>query len=356
MKRIFLSLIILSMALPYLHAQSCEQVSSARVTLTQRELTQAEKDESCGTTFKSKIVFYRVTPGALPGIFTVGYDPKTDKYTRVRFSKGNLQYLPASEEGDSVWRFAPNQYDYIGTNNQYANAARNHSVVTVNNIDTKADALWFDLFGFGTSGKTPYDGSHTSTHPLSTNTENGKYCGVSLTGTYKEYDWGVYNKIFMGGDQPGLWRTLTANQWSYLINTRVAPDGVSKLYCHGRIIVKNDPVTYVCGVFVFPDGFTDINNPDTPGSLLHITRGSCLYTANTFTLTQWEALEKVGVVFLPAAGYRDGTNLYNINGDGRYWSSTSSSFFQFYSGFISPSVAADQRLGRSVRLVQDFTK
>lgn len=348
------------MALPYLHAQSCEQVSSARVTLTQRELTQAEKAESCGTTFKSKIAFYRVTPGALPGIFTVEYDAKTDKYTRVRFSKGNLQYLPASEEGDSVWRFAEHQYDYIGANNQYAPAALNHSVVKINNIDTKTDTLWFDLFGWGTSGMIPHDPARPESHPLSTNTDYNKYTAVSMTGSYYGYDWGV-RKIFMGGDRDSLWRTLTKNQWNYLTFSRTATDGVSKLYCHGRIKIKDDSETYVNGLFIFPDGFIDIMDPDHPGKTLKTARGTQAYTTNTFTLTQWGALEKVGVVFLPAAGYRNGTIMSYVNGNGYYHASTTDGAhdafnLNFSSGGAQVNDANYKNYGYSVRLVQDFTK
>lgn len=364
------------MALPYLHAQSCEDVSTATVTLSQRELTQAEKDETCGTTFESEVAFYRVTPGALPGIFTVGDDAKTGiKY--VRFSKGNLQYLPTSAVGDSVWRFAPNQYDFIGdgttyggsantysAGNQYVEYARNHTTLKVNDVDTPADELWYDLFGWGTSGKAPYDATHTETHPLSTGTTYSKYCEKSFTGTYAEYDWGVYNKIVLGGDQSNLWRTLTNTEWNYLITTRRASDGITLLYGHGRIETASS--TYVNGLFIFPDGFIDIMDPDHPGKTLKTARGAQAWADNTITLSQWKALEKVGVVFLPASGNRNGIKINSVNSTGWYWSSTNGSYgygaynCTFSSGSIKPvddyRGAYYKHYGYSVRLVQDFTK
>ena len=34
------------------------------------------------------------------------------------------------------------------------------------------------------------------------------------------YDWGVYNKISNGGNQAGMWRTLTSSEWNHLISGR----------------------------------------------------------------------------------------------------------------------------------------
>ena len=34
------------------------------------------------------------------------------------------------------------------------------------------------------------------------------------------YDWGVYNAISNGRNTKGLWRTLTIEEWKYIINTR----------------------------------------------------------------------------------------------------------------------------------------
>lgn len=353
------------MALPYLHAQSCEDVSTATVTLSQRELTQAEKDETCGTTFESEVAFYRVTPGALPGIFTVGYTESTGKYTLVRFSKGNLQYLPASAEGDSVWRFAEHQYDYIGANNKHVNAARNHTIVKINDIDTPADNLWFDLFGYGTSGKAPLSATTPETHPLTACTDYMLYLSGSLTGSNSGYDWGVYNKIVMGGDQAGQWRTLTNAEWAYLINTRRASNHETLLYSNGRIKISNESEIYVNGLILFPDGFEDIQDPDHVGTTLVTARGVQAYTANSFSLTQWAALEKVGVVFLPAAGYRDGTTVSGVNANGFYWSSTGGGSYNVYAcrfntGMVNPSgfggSGGSKNRCSSVRLVQNFTK
>ena len=62
------------------------------------------------------VVFVEVTPpeqpeeddGMLPGAFSVA------AYTKVHFSKGNLQYQASTQK----WRFADNQYDLIGSTNR----------------------------------------------------------------------------------------------------------------------------------------------------------------------------------------------------------------------------------------------
>ena len=65
--------------------------------------------------------------GALPGIFTVG------EGKQIVFSQGNLQYRAS----DDTWRFAENQYDYIGEDNWDISAT---------------NSGWIDLFCWGTSG------------------------------------------------------------------------------------------------------------------------------------------------------------------------------------------------------------
>ena len=34
------------------------------------------------------------------------------------------------------------------------------------------------------------------------------------------YDWGVNNAISNGGNEAGLWRTLTIEEWKYLMESR----------------------------------------------------------------------------------------------------------------------------------------
>lgn len=66
--------------------------------------------------------------GAIDALYTVGPN-NSDK---VYFSQGNLQYQAST----NTWRFANNQYDYVGSANS--------------NISS-SNSGWIDLFGWATS-------------------------------------------------------------------------------------------------------------------------------------------------------------------------------------------------------------
>jgi hypothetical protein len=123
------------------------------------------------------------TEGGLPMRFTVS------EGSTVFFSQGNLRYQASTSE----WAFAPSQTSRVGEGN--SSIAFDYSG-------------WIDLFGWGTSG-------YNEIMPYTSNMNYTQYALVeNIAGT--NYDWGVYNKISNGGNQPGLWRTLTADEWLYL--------------------------------------------------------------------------------------------------------------------------------------------
>ncbi|MBR5436140.1 MAG: hypothetical protein IK120_04675 [Muribaculaceae bacterium] len=128
----------------------------------------------------------------IPGTIEFAFSVSADK--QIYFSQGNLQYQASTD----TWRFAEHQYDMIGDDN--ANISSTNSG-------------WIDLFGWGTSG---YNGKN----PYMTSTKPSDYGDgdIDIAGT--SYDWGVYNKISNGGNQAGLWRTLTNDEWQYLISNR----------------------------------------------------------------------------------------------------------------------------------------
>ena len=133
--------------------------------------------------------------GASIAVFSVA-DGRT-----VRFSRGNLQYQASTD----TWRFAERQYDYIGNGNSNISSSYNG---------------WIDLFGWGTSGWK--NSGATAYVPWSTSTEYGDYFPggdnvANLTDAYANADWGVYNAISNGGNQAGMWRTLTKAEWEYLL-------------------------------------------------------------------------------------------------------------------------------------------
>ena len=265
--------------------------------------------------------------GASKALFSVS-DTK-----KVKFSKGNLQYQAST----GTWRFAENQTDYIGDGN--ANISSSYSG-------------WIDLFGWGTSG---WNSGANAYQPWATSTSysdyypGGSYTN-SLTGAYANADWGVYNAISNGGNQAGMWRTLTKDEWEYLLNSRAAStiNGVANAR-YAKAVVNGTN-----GLVIFPDNFTMPSGISYP-SRINTAGGS--FTSNTYTESQWSQMEAAGAIFLPAAGFRYGTEVDRVGTFGNYWASTyDSEVIAWYMGFSDGNLVVDYRnryYGLSVRLVRD---
>ena len=163
------------------------------------------------------------------------------------------------------------------------------------------------------------------------------------------YDWGVYNSIYnpntSSTDAPGTWRTPTASEWAYIINTRATCSGVR--YAKAR-------VNGVSGLIIVPDNWDvniyALNRTNTPGAS---------FSSNTITSSNWNILEAAGCAFLPTAGNRSGTNVYDVATSGFYWSSTYSGSenaydMYFWSGDVNPNGINNRYFGRPVRLVKNI--
>lgn len=265
--------------------------------------------------------------GVLPNTFSVA-DGRT-----VQFSKGNLQVNLLTYN----WRFAENQYDYIGEGN--ANIAENYNG-------------FIDLFGWGTSnwnsGANAYQPWATST--TATDYYPGGSYDNNLTGDYANADWGIINKIENGGFQSGMWRTLTNDEWDYLLNMRSASTvGVYENARYAKATVNG-----VAGLIILPDSFT---MPSGVTALDKVNVSEAVFTANVYTTADWAKLEAAGVVFLPAAGYRSGTEVGDVGTFGGYWSSTyydesDARDVTFGSDYLYVNIY-DRYYGQSVRLVKD---
>lgn len=258
--------------------------------------------------------------GALSGKFSVSAS------TQVQFSQGNLQYQASTK----TWRFAENQYDTIGGANK--------------NISATYEG-WIDLFGWGTGN-----------NPTLSSTD------------YRDYqtftDWGT-NAISNGGNKANQWRTLTSDEWLYLF--------------HGRTNAENlfgfSSVNGVNGTILLPDNWT------TPSGLVfHASTEKGLswyeengwgyyydeklinhFSDNAYTSGEWSKMEKAGAVFLPAAGYRYGTEVVNVGSGGYFWSSTANegneyggAYYFYFDGNYVYTLEYDRGLGHSVRLVRIF--
>ena len=156
---------------------------------------------------------------------------------------------------------------------------------------------------------------------------------------------GGVNKI--GNDAPNTWRTLTKEEWQYIIEKR---DNAEEL-------IGVAQVNGVNGVILLPDGWTCPSGV-TFKSGFHNDYGTEYYAEyQTFSASDWSKLEASGAVFFPAAGRRDGFNVFSVRDYGRYWSATEyDSDYAYYLYFYSYEASFDdynRYIGESVRLVKD---
>jgi hypothetical protein len=238
---------------------------------------------------------------ALPGQFTINANG-----TKVRFSMGNLQYQAATR----TWHFAEHQWEWVGDANSFTNNG------------------WIDLFEFG-SGYNPMSASYYYYH-------NRNFC-----------DWGE-NAISNGGNTPNIWRTLTADEWKYLLKTRA---GASAKMATGNI-------DGVHGLILLPDSWTQPSGCSFNAGFADEEND---WTHNTYTLAQWTMMENAGAVFLPAAGKLLSGSVIHVGEFGSYWSSTphhdyeaSSVKFWGDSALVMSSDSYDD--GLSVRVVIEVSK
>ena len=233
----------------------------------------------------------------LPSLFSVAVDKQ------IRFSKGNLQYKASSKD----WRFAENQWDYIGSDNK--------------NISETYDG-YIDLFGWGMwlDGQNPTNTSGNSEDYLPSVTA-GEFSGSSAIGSQ--------------------WQTLKYEEWKYLVNATTHGYG----YIHG-----------VFGLILLPDGYT------TPDGISQsfIVYNSSGYPDATYSDEDWSKMESAGAVFLPAAGDRSETTINNTNSKGWYWLARGSQLdvptameTDFVKkGYFRPYNSLKRSYGFSVRLVR----
>ena len=172
----------------------------------------------------------------------------------VQFSTGNLQY----EVEYNKWSFAENQYDYVGEAN-----------INVGNPNYEGK---IDMFGWSADGKFGVNPSN----------KNEDYYG-----TFQ--DWG---DLVNEAD----WYTLSADEWKYLLNTRANAANLK------QIAKVNNGEKDIVGIMLFPDAWAmpaDVNVAAAYDDYFKVN----IYN---YTLEQWQKLEAVGAVFLPAAGRRTG--------------------------------------------------
>ena len=250
--------------------------------------------------------------GALKGEFSVGPNA-TDK---VRFSKGNLY---AQKTGENwIWNFYDEQYKFLAAN----------MAVSGSSIDPQrrvnANETEIDLFTWGynaTNSVKPTGTDYVSGY----DTKGNKQLNHSRGGD----DWGVAycesNSIDVD-----TWRTLSKDEWTYLLNTRTA----STVNSTPNARYAKATVNGVRGLILLPDTYA---HPEDV-ALTSINTETVDFSVNNYDLTNWAKMESAGAVFLPAAGDRYGSSVGYVGAYGYYWSSTAydaGSGYAYFAYFVA---------------------
>ena len=234
-----------------------KQNDNTRMTIAQGELAYIPVDMTIGayTTPATVNVGMQVD-----GAFSIGNGQK------VYLAKSNLKYHVENQ----TWGFFDNQYTTLETNGLWNT---NYGLTVNPGIDG-----WMSLFIYGSNG----DKTNVSPKDLPlthTQNQNATLPCQNLIANGENYDWGA--KV---GDNN--WFTLSKEQWQYLFNSdRMSPSGAA----YHLAAVGNRR-----GLLVYPDGFWGIQTG--------LRTGAPSNHGNTIEIETFENLEKVGVVFLPAAG------------------------------------------------------
>ena len=251
--------------------------------------------------------------GKLPGAFSVSATKK------VNFSQGNLRATTADKGTTWTWAFAADQLTFVG--NATANTAINgNGTVSANGT--------VDLFGWSTAA-TKYG--------INNSLSNSTYSGDFV-------DWGS-NPDLIASLGKG-WRTLTSDEWTYLLNTRTTTSGVR--YAKATVDGKT-------GLIVLPDDWSESYH-----ALASANTGDAAYTSNTFDAAIWSSdFEAHGAVFLPAAAYRRDTSVEHLGDFANYWSASPDGanyayYLAFSESFLLPAYNYNRVTGEAVRLVSDI--
>jgi hypothetical protein len=260
-----------------------------------------------------------------PAAFSVAADKQ------VYFSQGNLQYT----QSISKWAFADNQYDIIGTDNV-----------------TGGEKGFYDEYGEFNSGTDLAD--KIDLFGWSANNEAAPW-GISISTSINDYsgdfvDWG---KNFGNGT---TWRTLTNDEWEYLLSTRTNAENLK-----GIARIKLSDAEYVNGLVILPDSWKDIDGIAFKNGFSSEEDNTVSGYVNyqSFTLADWQKMEAAGALFLPAAGHSGNTSVEFVQLLGYYWSASHNDDDGANHLLFGSSTEANMdRFARynrmSVRLVQDL--
>ncbi len=285
---------------------------------------------------------YNITRSAAPAPVAAPFSVSSTK--QVYFAPGNLR--AKYKDGTWTWSFSPNQWSYVGN-------ASNNTNINGNGTVSAGGELYVDLFGWVGNSSTVLTGA-IAQYGISNSTTSSDYS--TFAGEALKSDWSVVaNAANLDGHND--WRTLTggnSGEWKYLLETRSAStvSGTANArYCKAT-------VNSVPGLVIFPDSYTHPTGVTAPTKIN--SAANAPFTSNSWSGGDWTAMETVGCVFLPAAGYRLGASVSEDGTEGWYWSSTShaedagwAGRLYFWKGDVNGWASKQVYRGHSVRLVRD---
>ena len=252
---------------------------------------------------------------------------------KVTFAPGNLQATTTDLGTSWTWSFAEHQYDYIGDATHNPNSI--NSQLTSTPGESKANGI-VDLFYRSVTGNG---------YGIITTSESSYY-GASFI------DWGV---LTIGSYPANYWISLSEKEWNYVVG-KDYPSRSPSATVNGIANARGTKavVNSVNGFILFPDRYegptANVGTDIVWGAGINSTGTSGWNT--TCTLTGWNILEEAGCMFLPAAGYRNGSSLSEVGSYGHYKHATYWRAFRFNNAGYDPT-QSDGRAG-SVRLVHDL--
>ena len=281
--------------------------------------------------------------------------------TTLTFDNNNGKTITKS------YPLAPNGFYTGGGNGGYAPVEPTFSVSETTTVKFSPGNLYWDGSKFKFEAKqwsfaSTWDASYVS-HFFWSKTASVAYAASYSDGSAASGDVFFTNatettaneNFQVSGETKGTWRTLSNDEWAYLLNTS-GSSGRNDANRFAKALVNG-----VKGLLVFPDGYTlpsDYTTADGGTGMAKVNKTSSTdapWPDASIPETTWTLMESAGVVFLPAAGSRTGTSVSNFE-SGYYWSSTTSAktsayHMQFLSGNVN-TANTSRKTGRPVRLVR----
>lgn len=230
------------------------EVSSPNILSYENGYITALEYGDCLIQAKYKVNLAKIIISVAPYSFSVGDGKK------IVFAPANLQY----KASNNTWRFATSAINVVGETN-----LRRSSTL----------AEYIDMFAFGTSGWNNGSGMYLPyEYPASANA----CLSYSLTGTYANADWGIYNAI--DSYAAGTWRLPTKDEASTII----------KNCKNNNRIFYASIGTNLKGCFLLPDNWPGIEG---------FTYKTDDNYVNSISTVEFNKLIETGAAYFPITGY-----------------------------------------------------